>query len=111
MSTVTKFEEKTLAIHRIRVNVKSLAAEAQFIRREADRAGFMYRSYLTEHRRGKLREEARYAQLALAFVRGRKYQTCELKAREAPEAVRLHRKLERFLFKVSPKDVADWLAA
>lgn len=68
--TTYVFEPKVMAIHRLRVNVKSLAAEAKIIRREERRAGYGYQHALQSHRRGRLREESRYAQLALAFVRG-----------------------------------------
>lgn len=64
------FDSRVMAIHRLRVNVKSLAAEAKIIRREVQRCGYQYEQVLINHRRGYLRDEARYAQLALAYVRG-----------------------------------------
>src|SRR5688500_5552827 len=75
-----KYEPRVAAIHRLRVNVKSLAAEARIIRQEERRAGPAYRYEMSAHRRGRLREEARYAQLALAFVRGKPYKSAEREA-------------------------------
>jgi hypothetical protein len=111
MNTGIAFTSNTLALHRLRVNVKSLAAEARIIRHETARAGAAYRHFLSEHRRGKLREESRYAQLALAFVRGRKYRNCEVKTAVAPELGRLLRKLERFDLRPAADDVSAWLSA
>ena len=65
-------DPKVAAIHRLRVNIKSLAAEAKIIRHEESRAGFDYYFELNHHRRGNLRYEARLAHLALGFIRGRK---------------------------------------
>lgn len=71
------YDWKVSAIHKLRVNIKSLAAEARIIRQEARRAGNFYSWQLTNHRRGKLREEARYTHLALAYLRGRTYAEVE----------------------------------
>lgn len=68
---------KVLAIHKLRCRVKSLAAEARMFRKEEDRASLMYSESLRRHRIGALRKNARYAQLALAFVRGRPYRDIE----------------------------------
>ena len=72
-----EYDWKVAAIHKLRVNIKSLAAEARIIRQESRRAGYPYSGILTEHRRGKLREEARYSHLALGYVRGRSYASME----------------------------------
>ena len=74
-----EYDWKVAAIHKLRINVKSLAAEAKIIRQEARRCGACYEMELTLHRRGRLREEARYTHLALAFVRGRPYKSVERK--------------------------------
>lgn len=67
------FSWKSLAIHRLRCRVKSIAEEARLMRKEENRASLMYSEILRQHRIDELREDARYSQLALAFVRGRPY--------------------------------------
>ena len=65
------------AIHTLRVNIKSLAYEATAIRKEEARAGALYVPDLHSHRVGSLRAATRIANLAIAFVRGRKYRQVE----------------------------------
>jgi hypothetical protein len=80
MSEPTKtftYNSKVAAIHKLRVNIKSLTAEAKIIRQESRRAGPGYRESLVLHRRGRLREEARYTHLALAYLRGRTHKQAE----------------------------------
>lgn len=89
------FSNQVLFIHKLRVNVKSLAAESRLIREEAYRCGRQYVSYLTEHRRGRLREESRAAQLALAFIRERPYYTVEAVDSKPVSAQRIVSKLQR----------------
>lgn len=89
------YDPKIAAIHKARVNVKSLAAEARMIRREERRAGPAYRLELAAHRRGRVREEARYAQLALAFIRGMAYRNVENKAKPV-DPDRLIKKIRGF---------------
>ena len=84
MMTATKeavhvFSSKIRAVHTLRVNSKSLAAEAKIIRQEAKRCGPYYYFGLDHHRRGRLREEARVTHLALAFIRGTPYKSVEQK--------------------------------
>lgn len=64
------YDSKVAAIHTLRINVKSLAQEARYIRREEQRCGPAYREQLHNHRTVKVRWESRIAQLALAYVRG-----------------------------------------
>lgn len=90
-----EYQARVAAIHTLRVNVKTLAAEARIIRQETERAGAVYRPHLTEHRRGRLRREARYAHLALAFLRGRPYRAVEAKCREPVDEARLANKIQR----------------
>jgi hypothetical protein len=104
-----KRDERIAAIHYARVNVKSLAAEAKVIRRETERAGKAYKDGLAVHRRGRLREEARYAHLALAFFRHSKYRSVEEKCYSPPSEKRLHEKASRFQWGLQMKDVSDWL--
>lgn len=83
MSTEIKkhtFDHKIFTIHRLRINVKSLAEEARIIRKEAKRCSPLYRDGLTNHRRNELRFASRIAQLALAYVRGKKYREVEWNA-------------------------------
>lgn len=71
------FSWKALAIHKLRCRVKSLAEEARLTRKEEQRASLMYSEILRHHRIETSRANARYAQLALAFVRGRPYREVE----------------------------------
>lgn len=87
VSTPTKtypYDSKVAAIHKLRINVKSLAAEAKIIRQEAKRCGMAYEYALTLHRKGRLREEARVAHLALAYARSRAYRSAEPNTKELP---------------------------
>lgn len=81
---VYAYDRKVAAIHKLRVNVKSLAAEAKIIRQECRRCGILYEYELTRHRTGRLREEARVAQLAIAFARGRTYRSAEKHTKDPP---------------------------
>jgi hypothetical protein len=98
MSVTKKIEEcaydrRIAAIHKLRVNLKSLTAEARIIRHETRRAGPAYRDELALHRRGRLREEARYTHLALALLRGRRYRQVEQEGSKDVSAARLVKKL------------------
>ena len=99
------------AFRALRINIKSLAEEARInraeMRREKDPA---IKSQLTEHRRGRLRHEARYAQLALAFIRGMPYKRVEAKTREGhkPHWCIVSKKLDRFVT-VDENAVRAWL--
>lgn len=102
------YSTKVSAIHRLRVNIKSLAAEARIIRAEEARAGIRYQFELTNHRRVALREESRIAQLAYAFVRGRSFTSTEGTTKKSFSLSRLHQKLIRFGIGVSLNDVVAW---
>lgn len=111
MSTVVRtYDPRVAAIHMLRVNVKSLAAEARIIRKEEARCGIQYYWMLRDHRVGRLREEARYANLAIAFMRGRAYSRVEGPTSKAVDEKRLTRKIQNFLSSVSATAVIDWLA-
>ena len=103
-----QYNQTVAAIHRLRINVKSLAAESKLIRHEERRCGTVYRNMLSLHRRGRLREESRYAQLALAFLRARPYRNVEQSCRENPDCKRLMEKLNRYL-PAKEHDIAEWL--
>lgn len=71
---------------KLKVNIKSLAAESKFIRKEQNKIKAQhtgdcvaFRS-LAGHRTGAVRQEARAAQLLYAFLRGRQYRQVEPKA-------------------------------
>jgi len=74
-----RIARKILAIHRLRINVKSLTCEAKIIRKEAKRCGPRHWWELELHRRGELRYEARMTHLCLAYVRGMPYKRVEQK--------------------------------
>ena len=110
MSTTTyQYETNVCAIHMLRVNVKSLAEEAKFIRHEERRCGKCYLWRLHGHRIGLLREQSRLAQLALAYVRGRPYRSVEAEGSKPVSTVALARKLERFQIRESIKQLEAWL--
>jgi hypothetical protein len=69
----------------LRVKLKTTRVEAQFIRVEVERARNPLRAaYLTSRRRGQVRDEARAANLAYGFLRGRSYIELEREARTEP---------------------------
>lgn len=102
------YDAKVAAIHRLRVNVKSLAAEARIIRREERRCGSQYVWTLQDHRRRNVREESRYAGLALAFVRGQEYQSVESKVIHPVDSARLSKKLRGF-YSTTDAKICEWL--
>lgn len=100
-------------VHKLRVNVKSLAAEAKIIRDEIRRADTTEaRQALHDHRMIRVRPEARLAHLALAFVRGRSYKQAEASTRQAPVARDLAQKIGRFMYlRDIERKVCAWLRA
>lgn len=105
---VHQYQAKIAAIHTLRVNVKSLAAEAKLNRQEMRRAGPVYRSVLANHRKTKLREEARYAQLALAWVRDVPYRTVEQKTKNWVDVKRLREKIMRHFRRYEDQGNSTW---
>ncbi len=103
-----KFSQFVSAIHVLRVNIKSLAAEARFIRHEERRAGLQYVDSLRDHRIRVLREESRYAGLALAFIRRKSKFVTEGNSK-AIDLFRLSKKIRRFWPTVGDKEVASWI--
>lgn len=71
-------------LHKAKVNVKSLAAEARIIRQEELRTSGEVRRQMYLHRVGHVRGEARAAQLAYGFLRGRLRSRLEHTDREPP---------------------------
>lgn len=89
----------------LRVKVRSLAEEARIIRHEVNRL----KSYefktpesihktraLNGHRTGIVRYEARHAQLASAFLRGKPYCVAERFAKEPPDSLRIFELASKF---------------
>lgn len=112
MKTAHQYDFRIATIHTLRINVKSLSAESRFIRKEERRCGSLYRENLYLHRTRKLREESRYTQLALAFVRGRKYQQVESNALMPVNSIQLANKLKRHVgerTEFSRESIEKWL--
>lgn len=104
-------DHKILAIHKLRVNVASLAAESRLIRREEKRCGIQYEAALRDHRVRAVREEARYTHLALAFVRDSTYAETENKAKVLVDIARLEKKVLKHLYVGDiRKKLCDWVA-
>lgn len=104
-----KYDSRIAAIHKLRVNIKSLVAESKLIRQEQSRCGEVYRNMLSAHRRGTVREEARITHLALAFVRGRTYKSVEAKCQVAPDASRIFKKVKQHIYRTELTDIKAWL--
>lgn len=107
-------DKPVVALHTLRINIKSLAEEARINREEAKLAtdSTVFNS-LVNHRRGPLRREARYAQLSLAFLRQMPYRRIESKTREGNEPCPKHltKKLRRFVEGVDSEAVRSWLSS
>lgn len=100
------------ALHYLRVNVKSLAHESRIIRQEERRTRDRFaRNGLAQHRRLRVRLEARAAQLALAAVRGVPYLRVEPKTRTTPDWERVREKALRHLTRDSDpwRAVVEWI--
>lgn len=68
----------------LRVKIKSLAEEARIIRKEEQRTRGPLREEIYLHRIRDVRSEARSAQLAYGFIRGRTLEQMESKSRTKP---------------------------
>ena len=96
-------------IHRLRVNVKSLAAESTLIRHEIQKARYgMNKGRLHDHKMSKVRPESRLAQLALAFVKGIPYKKVENSTKNPVMTDALYNKIRRFTV-VKRDAVERWL--
>lgn len=81
----------------LKVNVKSLAAEARVIRCEERKCrNDEVRGCLHWHRVGHLRREARIALLSYALIRGVPYRAVEVDAKREPDWKRVEKKAEKF---------------
>ena len=88
-----------MALSRARVNIKSLAAEAAIIRSEKRRVKDIWvKNDLHDHRMNKVRPEARLANLAIAYIKGRKIEEVEVTPSEKKiDIKRLKSKLSSFI--------------
>lgn len=95
-----QFEEPNDLRAMLRVKVRSLQDEAQLIRRkeQGHPRGHSVRMQLTHHRKTVVRREARAAQLALCFLRGRKYIQAEQYVHPGcePDWYNVRRNVEKF---------------
>jgi hypothetical protein len=81
----------------LKVKIKSLAAEARIIRNEENKGkDRLLKDDLTNHRKGIVRTEARYALLAYAFITGRKYRSQEANPRIKPSWEKVRNQAVRF---------------
>lgn len=100
----------TIEQHMLRVNIKSLAAESRYIRKETKLAKETdFKNRLSSHRTKRLRPEARKAQLALAFIKGMPYKKVEAKTNNPIDPKDLINKLRKFDIKDVDKEIIDWL--
>jgi len=104
-------EQIQIAIAKLRVNVKSLAAEAKIIRHECrQRRNPAVVSELHFHRVGVVRCEARAAQLALAAFRSRQYRSIEGRTKTPPDWGRVEEKIKRAAWHPKVREVAlQWV--
>jgi hypothetical protein len=87
---------KKLAIKRARVNIKSLAAEIKIIKAEIRKtADTVVKNDLHEHHVNKVRPEARLANLAIGYLKGRKIGEVE-KTAKLLNFAKLREKIARF---------------
>ncbi len=100
-----------LYLPQLKVKIKSLAVEARIIRKEEKKTkNETIRESLNHHRRTDVREEARWAQLAYAFLRGREYSEIESKNSQNVNWTRVTKLVEKFgehRFNNEPYDVYD----
>jgi len=104
-----------LEIIRARINLKSLAAEAKFIRREIKKTKDNgQKNDLHLHKMNRLKPEARLANLAMGYLRGHKRSDIERSYKEDVSSVSLRNKLNKYLswfnqIKDGDNSVSDWL--
>lgn len=81
----------------IKVNIKSLAAESIIIRKQSLKTNDLYsKNRLLDHKRRVVRPEARLANLAYAFMTGKKRSDIERKFAVEVDPNRLLNKINRF---------------
>jgi hypothetical protein len=108
------------ALSRARVNIKSLAAEAAIIRSEKRRIKDIWvKNDLHNHRMEKIRPEARLANLAIAYIKGRKIENVEVTpSKKKIDIKRLKSKLSSFYMDTSwppniptEDDIRKWVGS
>jgi hypothetical protein len=95
----------------LKVKIKSLTQEARIIRTEERRARTKeLRDGLAAHRRGIVRSEARHAQLAYGYLRGRALKTIEATHRvgHAPSWKRVASLVARYGSAELAEKLASW---
>lgn len=80
----------------LRVKIKSLAVEAQIIRREERKTFGTLREELYRHRMDVVRYEARHAHLAYGFIRGLTYEQMESSTNQSPNWERVRQLLKKY---------------
>jgi hypothetical protein len=90
--------EKTRMKLYLKIKIKSLAAEALIIRKEARKVRGDLRHSLNQHRKTDVRWEARSSMLAYGFLRGRPYKLMEEKVRadNQPDWTRIEQLVKKF---------------
>jgi len=105
-------ELRSLAVHRIRIQVKTLAAQQRFARHEMRKIKDPGLRDILLWRTRPIRKAARMAQLASAFLRGKKYRETENNSRERVSVFCLRQQINNCLIHtmyVTEKDVEKWL--
>lgn len=102
---------RRLAIHKARVNVKSLAAEAAIIRCEIAKCRDLIGvASMQGHKKLVLKPESRLAQLVLAFLRGRTRSSTENSPKSEISARKMVEKIRRqATLDVTVEEVENWL--
>jgi hypothetical protein len=85
-----------MSIKFLKVKIKSLAEEARIIRLEEKRTRGSLREQLHRHRVWDVRREARSAQLAYGYLRGRTYRQLESSARTEPDFARIGKLVSKY---------------
>ena len=101
---------------KLKIKIKSLACEAKIIRKEEGRLkGSNWdrgRTELQQHRTGSLRNEARSALLAYAFLRKRNYWKTEASAATPPDRRRTCKLISKYgtmSYEVALQSFTDWV--
>lgn len=97
-----------LSLAKARVNIKSLAAESIIIRKEMKRLSLTDSNELYNHKVNVLKPEARLANLAVGFLKGRKRSEIE-KTKKPLDFKRLYDKLRKFDWGISKEKLEEWL--
>jgi hypothetical protein len=81
----------------LKIKIKSLAAEAKIIKKEEKKSRTPdQRSFLQTHRLDVVRWECRHTHLAYAYLRGRRYDQVESKAKKPIDFQKLHTMINKY---------------